>query len=81
MQPARLPLAAPTGAEPRDSIDQLLALETATPEARLRRRIVQIGAGMLALMYAASYTVSTVAPNIAQWQGQDKYETKDPETK
>ena len=62
-------------------MDVLLAQETATPEARLRRRIVQIGAGLLALLYAASYTVSTVAPNIAQWQGEDRYETKDRSTK
>jgi hypothetical protein len=43
----------------------------------MRRRVVQVGAGALALLYAISYGASVMAPSVAQWQGQDRYETKD----
>jgi hypothetical protein len=77
MRSTRFPLAAPTGTDPRDTADVLHDLETATPKDRLRKRVLQVGAGLLALLYAASYIAPQVAPNLLQWQGEDRYEKKE----
>jgi hypothetical protein len=72
-----LPLAAPTGTLPRDTADVILDQETATRSGRIKRRLTAVGAGLLALLYAAPYITPLVVPEIAQWQGQDRYEKKD----
>jgi hypothetical protein len=74
MRSTGLPLAAPTGAAPRDSADVILEQETATRRLRIKRRLTAAGAGLLALLYGAAYIAPLVAPDIAHWQGQDRYE-------
>ena len=63
--------------EPRDSADVLREQETATRRDRIKLRLTAAGAGFLALLYAASYITPLIAPEVRQWQGQDRYEKKE----
>ncbi len=74
----RDPLAVATGPRPFDTADILHRQQTATREDRIRRRVLQVGAAALGLLYAASFVAPSVAPVLDQWQGHDAYVQTDP---